>query len=436
MPGDVLWTLWTAPPARALAARRLPGALIRLGREHRAWTLAELGGRLGCSASTLSRLERSTRVVDLTLVQRAAVEVGVPAHLLVASLAPPDPPARGAARVAAPRSPAAEESSMRRRSLFAVAAAGPASLILGLDEALAQTPPATVRAALLDQRLSGARDLYDGGDHGRLLGALPGLIADAHAAAGSRRDLDQARLSTVYSLACALLVKTGHHGRARLTADRARTWAEVSGSPLAQAAAAREMAIVLRHQEQNAAASRLMASATAALEATGLRTGAQAAAYAQMLCTMAYTAARAGQRADALAMTEEARRAGRRLPAAAPAGRLFPLSPAAVDLYAVGVHWALGDAGAALEAGRSLRPEQFPTAERRARMHTDLARAWWQWDRPEQTARELLAALRASPAEVRDRPAIHAVARALSTRHPRVQGVRELAAAAGLSANG
>jgi hypothetical protein len=80
---------------------------------------------------------------------------------------------------------------MRRRSLFAVAAAGPASLILGLDEALAQTPPATVRAALLDQRLSGARDLYDGGDHGRLLGALPGLIADAHAAAGSRRDLDQ-----------------------------------------------------------------------------------------------------------------------------------------------------------------------------------------------------------------------------------------------------
>jgi hypothetical protein len=35
-----------------------------------------------------------------------------------------------------------------------------------------------------------------------------------------------------------------------------------------------------------------------------------------------------------------------------------------------------------------------------------MARAQWAWQRPEQTARALLDAYRASPGEVRDRPAI------------------------------
>lgn len=123
-----------------------------------------------------------------------------------------------------------------------------------------------------------------------------------------------------------------------------------------------------------------MSSAAAGLEATGLRTDAMAAAYAQMLCTLAYTAARCGQRTEALAMPEEARSAARRLPQAIPPGRLFPVNPAAVDLYTVGVHCALGDAGDALEAGKNLRPEHFPTAERKARMSTDMARARWRME--------------------------------------------------------
>ncbi|MFH8411195.1 hypothetical protein ACH4FX_41465 [Streptomyces sp. NPDC018019] len=149
-----------------------------------------------------------------------------------------------------------------------------------------------------------------------------------------------------------------------------------------------------------------------------------------MLATSAYTAARSGDRTTALVMADEARRAARNLPQVPPAGRLFPITPAAVDLYAVGVHWALGDAGDAPEAGTNLHPGQFPTAERRPRMHTDLARAWWQGDRTAQAARELLAAARVSPGEARDRPAIRAIAQDLATRHPRVEGVRELAAAA------
>ncbi|MGW6274925.1 transcriptional regulator [Streptomyces sp. NPDC055060] len=318
---------------------------------------------------------------------------------------------------------------MRRRTLLtATAAAGPVALMTGLDLALADTPAPSGKGPL-DDRMATARELYDKGAHSRLLAALPGLIADGHAAVSSRRELDQARLSSVYSLAAAVLTKLGSYGQARLTADRARTWAEVSGSPLVSAAAARELAIVLRHQDRGTEAQRLMTTAASAIEATGLRTDASVSAYAQMLCTLAYTAARGGHRADALAMTEEARRAARRLPTAAPAGRLFPISPAAVDLYAVGVHWALGDAGAALEAGKDLRPAQFPTAERKARMGTDMARAWWAWGRPEQTARSLFDAYRASPGEVRDRPAIRGIVDELVQRHPRTSGVKELQAA-------
>ncbi|MEV7416605.1 helix-turn-helix transcriptional regulator [Streptomyces sp. NPDC089919] len=413
--------LWNSRQARLLTDQRRPGALIRLGRQHRSWTLAALGDRLGCSPATVSRLERRTRVSDLQLLYRAALAVGLPQHVLAASLVP----LPAATRVTA-SSREAEEDQMRRRTLLtATVAAGPAGLLAGLDEALAATPSPT-GAGPLDGRLVAARDLYDRGVHSSLLTELPGLIADSHHAARSRRDLDQARLSSVYSLTSAVLSKLGAYDRARITADRARTWAEVSGSPLAAAAAARELAIVLRHQDQNAAAQRLMTGAAGDVETTGLRTDAATAAYAQMLCTLAYTAARGGQRSDALAMIEEACRAARRLPQAVPAGRLFPVTPAAVDLYAVGVHWALGDAGAALEAGKNLRAGQFNTAERKARMNTDMARAWWAWNRPEQTTRSLLDAYRASPGEVRDRPAIRAIIRELSERHPHTPGVREL----------
>ncbi|RSS37657.1 helix-turn-helix transcriptional regulator [Streptomyces sp. WAC08241] len=420
MPGN---PLWNSPKARELVSRRHPGGLVRLGREHRGWTLADLGRHLGCLAATVSRMERRTQVIDLTLIHRAASTVGVPQHVLVSSLAPPAPTAPSATRVSA--SPHAEEDPMRRRSLLAATATVPAAMLLGMDRALADTPPPTGRGAL-DARTASARELYDKGSHTQLIALLPGILADGHAAASSRRELDQARLSSAYSLSAALLIKLGSYEQARLAADRARTWAEVSGSPLAEAAASRELAIVLRHQDRGEEARSLMESAAARVEATGLRTEAASSAYAQMLCTLAYTAARGGRRADALAMADEARRAARRLPPLAPAGRLFPVNPAAVDLYTVGVHWALGDAGAALEAGRNLRADHFSTAERKARLGTDMARAWWAWGRPEQTAHALLDAHRASPGEVRDRPAIRRIVTELAQRHPRAAGVREL----------
>ena len=419
--------IWSSPEARALVERRQPGGLIRLGRRYRGWRQGDLGAQIGCSASTVSRLAASKRVTDVVLLRAAAAAVGLPSPILAAACGFTATAQVAPTRVAPERD--AEEDPMRRRTLLAAAGtAVPASLLLGVDDALAGIPAPSGNPAQPDARLARGRRLFDTGQHAALLRDLPGLLGDAHAVR-SRADLDYARLSACYTLATQVLVKIGRHDRARITADRATTYASLSGSPLAAAAAARELAIVLRHQDQAGAAQRLILNAAAEVEATGLRTDAQAAAYAQMLCTTSYTAARAGDRGQALASIEEARRAARRLPSFPPDGRLFRISPAAVDLYAVGVHWALGDAGAALEAGRDLQPEQFPTAERKGRMHTDLARAWWQWGKPEQTASELLGAMRVSPGEVRDRPAIRAIVAELSSRHPRTPGVRELASA-------
>lgn len=208
-------------------------------------------------------------------------------------------------------------------------------------------------------------------------------------------------------------------------------FAALSGSPIATAAAARCLGIVLRHEGRQQIADRVTLEATTRLEATGLVTLAQSAAYAQMLCTCAYNAAQAADRDRALELIAEAERAAARLPDHPIAGQPFTVTHAQVILYHVGVHWSLGDAGAALHAGRGLHPGQFPTPERRGRLHTDLARAWWQWGKPEQAARALLAAHRQAPAEVRDRPSILAIVADLATRHPQVAGVRELAAAVG-----
>lgn len=80
--------------------------------------------------------------------------------------------------------------------------------------------------------------------------------------------------------------------------------------------------------------------------------------------------------------------------------------------------------------GRDLRAAQFPTAERRGRLHTDLARAYGQWGKPEQTAHALLDAHRAAPSEVRNRPSIRVIVTGFTQRRPHTSGVRELVAAA------
>lgn len=312
--------LWVSEEARSRVREQDPGGLIRLGRTGLGWRLEDLGSLIGCSAATVSRLERRGRKSDFDLIMSAAKAVGIPTHVLAASLGlTANPPT-----IVAPDGPrrAEEDDPMRRRTLLtATGLAVPASLMAGVSDALASVPDPTGSPVPLDSRLAAARALFDAGQNSRLLCVLPGLLADAnHAASPVHEEVALARLSTAYSLASSVLRKVGNYGDSRLAADRATLYAEWSGSPLAAVAAARELSIVLRHQDQPAAAQRHILDAVAKVEETGLRTDAQRSAYAQMLCTTSYTAARAGQRDQALTMIRDAAYAHKPCPRSPPRG--------------------------------------------------------------------------------------------------------------------
>jgi transcriptional regulator with XRE-family HTH domain len=426
--------LWDSARARALIAARDVGGVVRLARQTRGWRQADLGKAAGYSASTISRLETGRRTsIDVEMLRRVAHAAGIPGDVLGALLGLPAP---APATVAATTGRRAEEDGpMHRRELLTAGGlAIPLRLLTRLDDALAllPTPARASSASEISARLACARRRFDASDLAPLVADLPDLLAVAHEAI--EQDDDPAaytRLAACYDLATEALSKIGRYSSGRITADRATTCAAMSGSLIAMAASARTLGIILRHEGRQRIADQITLTAAGRLEATGLVTPAQSAAYTQMLCTCAYNAAQAGDRDRALELITEAEQAAARLPDHPVGGQPFTVTPAQVTLYRVGVHWSLGDAGAALHVGRSLHPGQFSTPERRGRLHTDMARAWWQWGKPEHTARALLAAHHQAPAEVRDRPAIRKLVTDLTGQHPRVPGVRELATTVG-----
>lgn len=424
---------WGSPRAQALITAGDVGGLIRWARRERGWRQADLGSAAGYSASAVSRLETGhRRASDLDMVRLFADALFVPAGVLAAVLRVV-PLARNTVAFPADGRSETEEDPLKRRSLLRAAAVGitiPTTVLNAFDESLALLPGPTAvpTAARCAEKVHRARALFNTGAHTDLIQSLPDLLATAHACAEQGEPAAYARLAACYDLATEALSKIGRHSASRLTADRSNTFSGLSGSPLAAAASARAFSIVLRHEGRVDTARRITLHAAANVEATGLTSEAQAAAYAQMLCTVAYAAAQAGDRDLALGSIRDAERAASLLPEPPNGKQTFGVTPASVTLYKTGVLWALGDSGAAVHAGSGIRPGQLPTAERRGRLHTDLARAWWQWGKPEQTALALLAAYREAPSEVRDRAGIRSMVAGLVERHPRVGGVRELSA--------
>jgi transcriptional regulator with XRE-family HTH domain len=419
--------MWQTERARSIVASQDVGAAIRLARENLGWRLADLAARVGYSISALSRLETSRRPpTDLGQILRVAGAVGIPSGIL-GELLGVSPDAR--ASVDGPGDVQDEEADLRRRELLAASLAVPAVLLAGMDDALAIMPKplAVTTAAAVSSRLAQLRELYDAGSLARVVGALPDLLASADSLVRtSPAPARCALLAACYDLATEALHKTGYESASRITADRAMTNAGLSGSAAAFAYAARSLSIVLRHQGRQQLAERVTFRAAEELDKTGLSTRMEAAAYAQTLCTCAYSAAQAGNREQALEMIGEAGRAAARDPGQPLPGYAIAVTPAHVILYEIGVHWSLGDAGAALHAARDLHPGQLPTAERRGRLHTDLARAWWQRGKPEQTARSLIAAYRESPSEVTSRSSMRRIADDLAARYPKLPAVAEL----------
>jgi hypothetical protein len=164
-------------------------------------------------------------------------------------------------------------------------------------------------------------------------------------------------VAACYDLATHALNKIGQHAASRLTADRAMAYARRADSPLAVAMSARALGVVLRHEGRPQVAQRVTPDAIGAVEATGLSTLAQRAVLTHTLCTAAYSAASGGDQHRAVELIGDAERAVQGL-----AGRPVSvggnvISPAQVQLYRVGVHWAGGDSVRALDAARGLPAE-------------------------------------------------------------------------------
>jgi transcriptional regulator with XRE-family HTH domain len=413
------------------------GQIVRSARKAANMTLAELGERCGYSAVQISRYERGlTRLTDITLLRTFAAVLDIPPAALGLS-APGDSPSAAESPDFPPgsRSVALDDSGkddpVRRRDLLLGAGlAAPATLLARVDAALAIMPAPSTRASAagVTAFLARARAEFDDGRLTALVWRLPGLLAAAHdlheQSPGDEQRL--ALLAGCYDLAAEALHKSGSPQAARISADRAVTYARLSGDPAAEAMAARSLAVVLRHEGRPDLAAAVTRTAADRLTATGLRTTRAANALAQVLCTAAYSTAQAGDHGEADAMITEARDIAGRTTAGLGDVPRFTITPAQAALYQVGIWWSLGEPGQALHAARGLHPAQFPTPERRARLFTDLARVWDQAGKPGRAITALLSATGHAASEIRDRPSIRTLALGLVRDHPSAAGAEHL----------
>lgn len=426
------------------------GQIVRAARQARQMRLVDLGEMCGYSAAQISRLERGqTPLTDITLLRTLAEILDIPPARLglasdqSASLAVPRHSVRpkGMPQTAHARSvregeggEGREDDPVRRREFLGVAGAVlPATVFTQIDDALALMPPAQAPPSTVAVTLARARRQFSAGQLGPILKGLPHLLSTAHEAFAARPDdpRNAVTLAAAYDLGSEALYKAGQHASSRITADRATTYAKLSEDPAAMAMAARSLGTVLRHEGRKALAEQITMKAAVYLDESGTPTPTPDAAnaLAQIYCTSAYSAAQAGDADTALTLIKEAERAAQSVtPHALARPNRFPVDPAQVRLYELGVRWALGDLGEAMRVGRTLRAAQFGTRERRARLYTDLGRVWWRAGKPDQTAAALLAAHRHSAAEI-NRPSIHALAQQVVRRHPRARGADRLALA-------
>jgi transcriptional regulator with XRE-family HTH domain len=431
-----------APQGRAggLTGSADAGPVIRVARIARGMTQAQLGRAVGYSPSAISRLERGRlRAGDIDVLRSLATALQIAPELLGVS-------ARSSAAIDASLghlSPHDGGAVQRRR--FLLGAAGVAGTLLGADtfaeprHAAATQALARLEAACLEPRwapdgvdlgtarrwFDQARRAFSSGDYAGVTNRLVDVLAAAPAltADGAVRPESYVVLAHAYALATETLVKIGGSAIAPITADRAVTMARLSESPIAFSVAARQMATVLRHSGRPESALRLATEAIDVVRTGGLASPNARAFYTRSLCTTAYIAASGGRCGLALDLVREARQVadGR------PDQTSEPFGVAGVNAYAIGVHYALGDAGAAVAAAARVHPGQLPTAERRARYWCDTARAWHQFGDPRRTYQALLAAFGEAPAEVRDRASMRTLVAGLLRHESRLPGLRGFA---------
>ncbi|WP_440071240.1 helix-turn-helix domain-containing protein [Streptosporangium sp. OZ121] len=243
------------PQMRDAVAAHDYGKVVRLARRARGLTQQEPGGRAGCSAATISRMETGHQALDdMTTLRILARVLDIPPSWLGLS----SPPV-----LVEPHLAGEDDAVKRRRFLAGLTGA---ALLAGPQEAadaatMAQrlerfltTDAAGTPATMTELRavLDVARTTFDACRYDDLSIMLPRVAATAQATLaqveGRERDQVNACLADAYVLTSELAVKFNQDGMAWVAADRALATATVSGEPFAVAGASRAVAIAMRRQ--------------------------------------------------------------------------------------------------------------------------------------------------------------------------------------------
>ncbi|MEV4753786.1 helix-turn-helix transcriptional regulator [Micromonospora sp. NPDC049559] len=397
------------------------GRRVAYWRVRRGMTQQMLGDRVGRSKSWVEKVERGVRRLDrVSVLHEIARVLEIPVEQLLAPAAPEQAADQG------------EVEDIR---------AALARYTWSEDPDDADAVPADLgelRGAVDHAWLS-----FQHGGYDTLTRSLPQLLRRAqHADTHHRHDDDHAAraahlLAQSYQIASSTLRKTGQPELAWFAADRARAVAVRAGDPLLAGTADSRAgnALLTLGRPRPALETQLVAVNRLAPGDARTATGQQLSVYGSLLLQAAMAAAHLADDAGVRDLIGEAARVVRDLhPAANHYWTSFNATN--LSLHRIAADVELGEHRRAADAHDRLDGHAFRglAPERRAQHLLDVARAYCHLGRAREAVPLLLEAERLAPAEIRHRPAAHAVLRDLTRRIPgRIPGpVTDLARRSGI----
>lgn len=292
--------------------------------------------------------------------------------------------------------------------------------------------PGTV--ASLRRDLAEAKRLVQACGYARLARQLPALLARFERPGSALSEQRARDLLAVhaYHVAATLLLKYDDATSAWIAAEKAAAVARRTEAPAAIASAYRILAHAVAAVGHRRQAVRVAVTGIDRL--SGWVSGSapdNVAVFGALLLRGAWVAALGEDRDTAAELLDEAERTAASLQEAT--NRQWTAFGANnVALHRLSIALALGDAGHALQAARTVIPAQLAVAERRATYWSDVARALHTCGRTQAAARALLAAENAAPEEVRSRSVTRELIGELLQRDRtgRASGLRALASRA------
>ncbi len=344
----------------APAYQKTLGRKIASERHRRGLSQPELAKMIGRSVAWVSQVERGVRRIDrMSVLETLASALDVPLAELAA-----DAPIVAAV---AEESPSVGGLRIVLSGVYSLRAMLNGHNSPGLDD--------------LRVRTSTAWDLAHAGRYTDLTDLLAALIPDLETAAralpGDQPSQVFELMATAYQACSAALDKLGEPEAAWIAADRAMMAAERAGSPYLVAAGAFRLVFVFlsaRHYDQAEETARTAADALWHLADNG--TPEAMSLWGALTLQRAVIAARTGDARTAYGDLERARQMAARL---GPGRNDYntEFSAGNVELFEIAVAVELGDAGRALQAAEAVDTAGL-SAERRARMLIDVARAYTQ----------------------------------------------------------